>query len=141
MKINIMFGNADELSSHTNYNPFETGKLVWTLDGICDNGEVDEIIAIDCVDYIDSNLASDVVANWIGKLAHGGKLIVGGTDLYEISRSFSSYKVPLDFVNTMLHGSQQNALLFKKAVYTGAAMAEYLKSHGLKIMKQRINEF
>lgn len=148
MKLNLLWGDGPEYGeSYTNINPFlqmETANCkrgnVQDLSRFADDGEVSELIALDVIDYLDTSKVVPVIEGWVKKLAHGGTIIIGGTDMYEVCRLFSHYKINLLQVNALLHGDGSKPYLIKKTQFTLKGLADLLAQLGLKIMKKRLDQ-
>lgn len=102
---------------------------------IVGDAECTEILADDLIDYIPLEKMGEILG-WIrSKMRHGCKLILGGTDIYEVSRAFSSYYIGLNDLNKLLYA--QN----KSAVLTLPALVELVQQLGLKIISKRVNGY
>tara|TARA_X000001036_G_C19990839_1_gene526151 strand:+ start:32 stop:511 length:480 start_codon:yes stop_codon:yes gene_type:complete len=149
-KVNLIYGKGDVFDTHLNINPFAEEEIenkiirsdVTNLDKHIDDGELDELLAYDVIDYISITDAESCIANWVKKLRVGGKICVGGTDLIEVCKSFSQYRVDITTANELIHGSQEKPYLIKKINFTCIGMCEYLESHfGLNIIKKSVNNY
>jgi hypothetical protein len=153
-KINLLFGVGDVLDTHTNINPFATKEQleefgskiirddIFNLDKYVDNSEANEILAYDVIDYIPLDRHEEVIENWVGKIRIGGRIVIGGTDLFEVCKSFSQYKIGSSEANELIHGSQEKPYLIKKLTHTALGMSEHLKNKfNLKIKKKRISGY
>jgi len=96
-KINLIYGSGDILDTHLNINPFEENPNntslvrddISNLDKYADDAELDELSAVDVIDYLPLNSCEQSLSNWFKKIRIGGKIIIGGIDLFEVSKSFS----------------------------------------------------
>ena len=147
-KINLLYGSGDVLHTHLNLDPFtsdETDVLtrsdIKNLDSFVDDAEAQEIIALDVIDYIPLTDINAVIKHWVSKLRHGGLLIIGGTDLFEVSKAFAQYRLDITEANKLIHGEQSKPYLVKRTNFTTLGLADYLSSLGLKLQKKRINDF
>ena len=147
-KINLLYGSGDVLHTHLNLDPFtskETDVLiradVKNLDDFVDDAEAQEIIALDVIDYIPLTDVNKVIKHWVSKLRHGGTLIIGGTDLFEVSKSFAQYRIDITRANKLIHGEQSKPYLIKRTNFTVLGLSDYLSSLGLKLQKKRVNDF
>jgi|TARA_R110002020_G_scaffold248502_1_gene462526 hypothetical protein len=148
VKINLLYGSGDLLHTHLNLDPFtpdETNILVRAdvknLDNFVDDAEAQEIIALDVIDYIPLTEINKVIGHWVSKLGHGGSLIIGGTDLFEVSKAFSQYRLDITEANKLIHGEQYKPYLIKRVNFTALGLADYLESLGLKLQKKRVNNY
>jgi len=149
-KVNLIYGVGDVFDTHLNINPFADKEVenkiirgeVKNLDKYIDDGELDELLAYDVIDYISIADAESCISNWINKIRVGGKICIGGTDLIEVCKSFSQYRIDITTANELLHGSQEKPYLFKKINFTAIGLSEYLSSYfGLKVIKKRVNNY
>lgn len=138
MKINLVFDLKNSLSG---YNNIDVGISGPTLDEVCEDAECTEIVADDVVNYFPAEYVSIILDNWIKKLRHGGQLIVGGTDLNEVSRQFFNKNINLSETNILLYGEQREPYQFRQSGLTSYDLAKSLKDCGLHILKNRINNF
>ena len=100
-----------------------------------------EILADDIIDFLPYSIIMQTISNWVKKLRHGGKIVIGGIELYEISKIFSQQEIGSEELLIALHGHQSHAWEFKASHITIAELEEILKQHNLQILKKRINGF
>lgn len=149
MKINLLYGVGDYLNGYLNIHPFsveETDSLkigdVKNLDKWVQDAEAKEILATDVIDYLPLNEVNPTITNWVKKLRHKGTLVIGGVDLFEISKGVYQYELDIPTANKLLHGLQQEPHLFRRANFTIFGITDYLaNTHGLVIMKKRITGY
>jgi len=145
-RVNLIYGKGDVLNSHLNINPFTPdvsenllrGQLN-SLDGVLEEGEAEEIVAADVIDFMVLTSVNDVIANWISKLRVGGTLIIGGVDAFEASKSFYQQRLDISSFNRLVHGEQTEPYLFRRVNFSTIGMVQYLESLGMKIIKKRTN--
>lgn len=148
MKLNLIYGEGDYLNGYLNLHPFamqetEQPKIriadIKNLDRWVSNAEATEIIATDVIDYLLIQEVPQIIAHWISKLRHGGKIVIGGTDMLEVSKAFHEYEIDLQTVNKLLHGQQTQPHLVKRVNLTLMGIKTFLQTdnHGLKIIKTR----
>ena len=149
-KVNLMYGVGDFLHTHININLFSEQEpdsqlirgQIFNLDYKFDDGEIEEIVAKDVIDYIPIIEVDAVLKNWSNKLCMGGKLILSGTDLIEVCKAFSQYKLDINQTNTLLHGTQQKPYLIKRINFTAVGMSDYLSGVlGLKVIRKIVNNY
>jgi hypothetical protein len=150
MKINITLGGAGYKAGYVNIDPTlkrlgediilenanddQTNVIkadVRNLDDVALENECLEIVAEDILDYLQIKESRTVLAHWISKLRHGGKIVVGGTD-----RSIDS-----ESLNEIIHGSFAESWSVKLSHTTMEDLALFLESQGIKITKKRIKGF
>lgn len=149
-KLNLIYGVGDVLHTHTNINPFAEeadGETIirddlMNLDKHVDDAELTELVASDVLDYIPLNNIENVIKNWMKKIRYGGRVILGGTDLLEVSKSLSQYRIDITEANVLLHGDQSKPYLIKRVNFSATGLSDYLKyEYGFKIIKKRINNY
>tara|TARA_Y100001938_G_C8081944_1_gene429685 strand:- start:352 stop:828 length:477 start_codon:yes stop_codon:yes gene_type:complete len=148
-KINLIYGSGDVLHTHVNINPFaeeEDGKTIIrgdikNLDKYCDDCELSELIATDVIDYVPHSENKKTLENWIKKIRIGGKIVIGGIDMFEVCKSVSLYEIDTFDANILLHGDQTKPYIIRKSNFTAVGLSEYLESKGFKIIKKRIKNY
>ena len=148
-KINLIYGNGDVFNTHLNINPFKQENDpesvvrgdIKNLDNYADDSELEELLAIDVLDYIPLNETSEVISNWVKKIRYGGKIVIGGIDLMDVCKDFSQYKIGLDEANLLIHGEQDKPYLIRRVGFTAISVAGYLESKGLKVNKKRTSNY
>lgn len=149
-KINLIYGEGDLLHTHVNINPFaaeeQEGKIIRddiaNLDKYVDDGELEELTAYDVIDYIPSTKAEDAITNWVRKIKIGGKICIGGTDLIEVCKSFSQYRIDINLANELLHGTQEKPYLIRRINFTAIGLSDYLQDKfNLQINRKIVNNY
>jgi len=146
MKLNLLWGTAPR-NGYINVDPFGFGDEekvlgeLHNLDDVVDDNEAEEIIAEDVIDYLPRDKVIDTIKHWISKLCHGGTLIIGGVDVYEVARSFANYEIGLDDVNYLLHGRQEEPYQQKLTNFTLMGLRDLLLNNGMRIIKCRGTSF
>lgn len=147
-KVNLIYGAGDVVQTHVNINPFAENadgeKIiradVSNLDKHVDDSELNELRAIDVLNYIEINKVESTIGNWCQKIRFGGIIIIGGVDLMEACKSFSEYKSDLTEANILLHGSQEKPYLTRRSSFTAIGLADYIHNKfNFTILKKRIN--
>ena len=149
-KVNLIYGVGDIMHTHVNINPFaekaDNVKVVRSeitnLDRHVDDSELDELRAIDVINYVEIDKVEGTINNWCQKIRLGGKIIIGGIDLMEVCKSFSEYKSDLTEANILLHGSQEKPYLIRRSSFTALGISDYLQSKfNFTVMKKRVNSY
>ena len=83
MKLQITI-HDQPMSGYQYINPMY-GQDIYNLDNIVSDNECTEIFADKIIDFISISNMFNMVSHWIKKLRHGGILVIGGTDCYELS--------------------------------------------------------
>lgn len=148
MKINLLYGTDDILSGFLNIDPLagkdDEKKILGpidNLDSICEDAECDYIIANDIIDYFSSREVDKIIEHWLTKLRHGGKIIIGGVDINEVSKGFINKQIDLIHINVFLFGEQDKPWQFRKSALTANDLVKAIESFGLKIIKNRTNNY
>ena len=160
MKINILVGGSNYKSGYINIDPTlkrvgESVSLknsddsqsniiksdIRNLDDVVSDSECNELIAEDVLDFLELSESRAVLSHWISKLRHGGKIIVGGTDIYEVCRLFYKQAIDLNTLNSIIHGNFSEPWDVKMGHSTLEDLQEFLQSQGIKITKKRIQGF
>lgn len=110
------------------------------LESHIEDGEADEIIAMNIIDYVSYPKVSTVLKQWAGKLSHKGKLIIGFTDVLSVCRRFYIGQITKEKIAEMLYGNCVEGWDVKKACLTLESMKLKLNEVGLKINNIKILE-
>lgn len=146
MKLNLIL-NGEPLTGYTNVDPYgfnNSDKVVAdlrNLDDVVDDAEAEEIIAEDVIDFLPLNDIESAINHWIKKLRHGGRIVIGGVDMYEVCKAFSSYSIDLATTNRILHGPQDKPYNERHANFTIIGLSDFLEERGLKILSKRVYGF
>lgn len=137
MKLNITI-QPYELNGYLNISPLK-GENIWQLSA--EPAECMEIIAEDIVDYIPNADLENVVKNYVSKLRHGGKIILGGTDVFEVSKRISMQSKDISELNQLIYGVESpTGWGFKRGISSIIYISSLLSQLGLRITKQRLND-
>lgn len=98
-----------------------------------EDNEAEEIIAINIIDYVAYGKVSTVLKQWVGKLSHKGKLIVGFTDIFSVARRFYIGQIEKDKVAEILYGKCLEGWDVKKACLSLDIMKQKFLECGLVI--------
>jgi hypothetical protein len=145
MRVNILLDNpAGIRKGFLNIDPFASTTDERITDDFkalneVDDGEAEEIIAIDIIDYLKTQDAHNAVANWVKKLQHGGILTLAFMDLYFICKAVNNRLLNLEEANIFLHGTQDKPWRLRKSTFTLDYISKLLEGNGLKILLKRID--
>jgi hypothetical protein len=147
MKANLVYGDAGQvLDNYLNINPYgeEEGDVkvggVQNLDEHIDNGELEELIAVDVLEYIPTNKIADTLSNWVSKLKVGGKLTLGFVEARLKGREFGNYRMALEDFNAAIHGSQEKPYMIKRTSLTAMQVIDHMvKAHTVQVVQKRLN--
>ena len=147
MKVNLMWGQGHPLSGYLNVDPHTFGVEgvntgdVTDLDGYVNDSEATEILELDIIDFLPLDMAGKAMHNWVKKLRHGGKIVVGGTDVSLVCMMFNKKALDLTQFNKIIHGEQKSGWDFKASHLSIKELAELLEGLGLNILKKRHSHF
>lgn len=149
MKVNLIlkdFGGAR--SGFTNFSPFSPPDHpllspgdVFDLSHTIDPGELNELLALDILDYVPTPLVDKTINHWVGCLAHGGTITLGVTDARMTFRAFLDGSLSVAEANSLLHGNQRENWEFKKSLFTMPLLEEMLRSRGLEVKMKKIEGY
>lgn len=134
----IRFHRSDfELSNYTNIH-LDKGLDLEPLN--IDDGELDELLFDNVLEYISIKIVEDTLARLSKKVKRGGIIRVSGTDIIEVSKMIAGYRMDLQEINRSLFGEQAKDDVTKKCVFNvNHIVAFFSEILGFKILKQRIN--
>ena len=142
MKINISV-NGKPKNGYINIDPSVNKQWdkIKNLDHVADDSECNEIIAEDMIDFLSSKELKPTVEHWVTKLRHKGKIIIGGTDIYEVCKHFFQKGISLEEANHLIHGKQLDSCDLRISQSTIESLENLLTGLGIKIMKKRSSNF
>lgn len=106
-----------------------------------EDGEAEEILAIDVIDFLPFKQVDGVLAHWISKLRHGANLTVGGIDILAVANGIQTRYVDVMNANHLLFGPQDDPTQFRASTCCLSRIVEVMRSNGLKILKQRLDDY
>lgn len=138
MKINICFGNSNEyLNGYINTNFIKNDKFEIchpeNIDIIVDDGEADEILAINVLNYIEFNKIKDVVTNWYKKLKYDGTITISFFDFVEICRALTTNQLSFSDAKKLIYGEQNEGWQFFKSGLSLVELKNFFTSINSKI--------
>lgn len=138
MKINICFGDSNEyLNNYINTNIFESNNFKQchpeNIDSIADDGEAEQILAINVLNYIDYNKINNVLNNWFNKLKYDGTIIISFFDFLETARLFSLGELHIDDARKIFYGEQKEGWDFFKSGVSLEEIKSFFKNIKCKI--------
>ena len=149
MKVRLSVGQKP-YSGYVNVDPcpvIEQGQELNTvqsdirnLDGIVENSQATEILAVDVLDYVSANELITVLQNWVIKLRHDGKIVVGGTDPYETAKSYVAGRIDTVEFNYTVFGNSKQDYSQKSGCITLTELWQILQNMGLRITKKSMIE-
>jgi hypothetical protein len=146
MKLNLLLDNKFHTrEGYLNLDPFaNTGEgeirkraNLKELNEV-DDGEVEDLIAIDVIDYYPPVEVNQMLTLWSRKLKHGGSITIGFTDLYQLVKAVSSRVLNLEEANAAFHGTQETPWRIRRSTLSIDYVAKVLESTGLRIKIKRL---
>lgn len=134
MKIQITTNNQP-MSGYLYVSPSQ-GQDLSNLDNVLADNECNEIFAEDMIDYLPLNKMMPVVTHWVKKLRHNGKIILGGTDVYELSKRVVRGEINTIQANELLFGNQDSTWSVKRGQINMKDLVDLLQELGLKVTKK-----
>jgi len=116
MKLNLGCGE-DIRTGYVNIDRVPPGQMdpnlyrqgdIQTLDWLAEDGTVDEIVALDCIEYLPFLGVQQALANWSQKLVAGGTMKVLIPDCHAIAKSFVQGQFSRQEFSQMVLGTQEN---------------------------------
>lgn len=151
MKLNLLMYSDNILGGYTNVDPypvqsnneqsFTEEKVqgdVQNLDWLVDDGECDEIIADDILDFVPINKKVEVIQNIARKVKFGGKLTLGGIDSYEVSKAYSLLNINMEEALFLLYGDPNYPFGNRKGCFNLLSVVDMLGQMGFKPLQKRI---
>lgn len=144
MKLNLGCGldirndytNVDLLQIDLPKEIYRNGDIT-NIDWIAEESSVDEILALDVLQYIQLSKVQDSLSNWISKLKSGGIIKISTVDIMALAEDFANNKITLsDFVFTA-YGKQDHPVNFAKSAIDSSTLTKFLTSNGLKIINMQ----
>jgi len=81
---------------------------ITNIDWLTKSSSVEQIIAIDCLQYIQSDRLSSTIENWIEKLAIGGVIKILVPDCLLTAKSFYQGQISLEEYSNIVFGFRKN---------------------------------
>lgn len=121
-----------------NVDGYEHLGLRKNIDDCVEAASCNDIYAPDVLDYIHNEELVPYITHIVSKLRHGGKIVFGGTDLFELMKFGFRTEYSLSEINKKLFGELGNKE--KSGCHNLAAITVLLQNLGLKIMKKRLEK-
>jgi len=107
-----------------------------TLDWLTEDGTVNEIVAIDCLEYIPFELILQTLKNWTNKLIKGGILKILVPDCHLVAKSFYLGQFNLNEFSQIIFGTQKENDT-RLCVIDTNTLLNILENLGLSIILKR----
>ena len=97
-----------------------------------DDGAYEEILVGDCLDFVEQR--NEFTEELIKKIRYGGKIIITGSDIYEISRATMNRSLCLEEINSIVYDGRYSI----SSIFD---MLKKVQELGLKPIHKRANDF
>jgi hypothetical protein len=118
----------------------EKGDNFFDLDKFLDHNECSEIF-FTLTDYVPTSQLSDAIAKLSTKLAHGGKLVISGTDALVVTQAFQNGRINILEFNELVYGKRNKVWAFKQSLVALNDVVAICKANGLKVTQKRLSDF
>ena len=144
MKLNLGCGN-DIRSGYINIDRLPPGQVppdvyrqgdIQTLDWLTEDETVEEIIALDCIEYLPTDMVGQALVNWAQKLMAGGTLKILMPDCHAIAKAFAQGQFSLQEFSQMVLGTQESGDS-RLSVMDTATLLDSLQNVGLTVSLKR----
>lgn len=136
MDIRVGYLNIDKLPpNQTPADIYKQGDIA-NLDWLAEDNTVDEIVALDCLEYLPTNIVQSALLNWAKKLVAGGTLKILVPDCHAVAKAFSQGQLNLQEYLKIMFGTQQNNDNRLSAIDT-ITLLNILQEIGLTILLKR----
>lgn len=113
--------------------------FVKNVDAFAENGQCDEVVSPDMLNYIHFSTAEDFIVHLAKKVKHGGLLVLGGKDPIEVSKMLVRGDFNFIEYNRIMYGDANARPLAN--TMTINAVVNTLTLNGFKIMKKRLDGY
>lgn len=103
-----------------------------------EQSECTEILAPNILDYIHVSQLVPFITLLVSKLRHGGKIILGGTDLHTICRSYMIGELKPEELINILYGEEFGAWKNKVGCYPLGEISNILKELDIQIIRKQL---
>jgi predicted SAM-dependent methyltransferase len=144
MKVNLGCGN-DMRSGYINVDKMPQGTMppdayrqgdIGSLDWLAEDASIEEIVALDCVEYLPVSVMRNALLNWVQKLTQGGVLKILVPDCHAVAKAFALGQFNLSEYTTIMFGTQEHGDSRLSAIDTNTLL-EILTGAGLTISLKR----
>ena len=109
------------------------------MDHICQAACAEEFYAPDMLDYVHGSQIIHVLKYWVSRLRKGGKIIVGGTDLFEFCKGVVSGQLNCVEANKVIFNDLNISPFLKQGLFVWSDIELMLTELGLKVIHKRIS--
>lgn len=137
MKVFITISEPS-IEGYTYISPL-LGHYLNDISNIVETHECTEILAPSIINYLPLNQLQQAITNWVSKLRHGGKIILGGYDIYEVAKRIVRGEIETDLANVLLYGQQTGVWDVQRCQITLTDLVDLMTHLGLKVTKKRLD--
>lgn len=102
--IRIGYINVDKHQTNQGQNNIYKQGDISNLDWLTENDTVEEILALDCLQYLRTDTIPKGIDNWYRKLSSGGILKILVPDCYAVSEAFVQGQINMDEYSQITFG-------------------------------------
>lgn len=143
VKVNLLLNGTTFRADYQNVDPIGDPNRegivsgdVGNLDWLAEDAEVEDLLALDVIDYMPATQIDIIIDHWIGKLRHGGTITIGGVDMREVAKALMGQRLDINQANALLFGEQNSPWQGRKLALTMQHMIDILKNRELEIMRK-----
>lgn len=104
------------------------------LDGICCDGELEELRAYEVVEYLPDDVLEASIKCWMKKVSIGGYLTISALDMYELAYLITNGQMEIHQASSLIYGGKNNC-------FSCGQMIRYFKENNFsidRVMKENI---
>jgi predicted SAM-dependent methyltransferase len=109
---------------------------IQSLDWLTEDSTVDEILALDCLEYLPEKKVRSTIENWASKLSTGGVIKILVPDCHLAAKSFHQGQFSLQEYQTIVFGTQEHGDN-RLSIIDSTTLVGILKDCGLTISLRR----
>lgn len=136
-KVRLAFDDF-ELNGYELITPLK-GQNPVKINNYLDDGEADEIICDNILEYVPISNLMEFIKALSGKVKHEGTITFVGQDLMIISEAYIRGEIDILSLNKTLFGLANHAWNFKLSCVTLSDVNEICGQLGLKVLERKLN--
>lgn len=107
-----------------------------SLDWLTEDNMIEEIIALDCLEYIPNNAIVSTIGNWTKKLTDDGILKILVPDCHLVAKSFYHGQLNLKEYSQITFGKREDGDI-RLTMIDALSLVDIIEDAGLKIILKR----
>lgn len=144
VKLNLKCGN-DIRPGYVNIDCLPLGQIspdmyrqgdTRALDWLTEDETVDEILALDCLEYLPTKIVGQSLTNWAQKLITGGVIKILIPDCHAVAKAFAQGQFSLQEYSQIIFGTQETGDS-RCSVMDTATLLSFLQEIGLTVILKR----